>query len=132
MTKKNTQFKPGQSGNPGGRPKGTTSALRQLLAPAAPELINKAVTLALAGDVGAIRLCMERLLPPLRPQDEVISIERLSGTLAEQGQRILNAMAEGKFSPDQAAKLLQALAGQARLVESDELEKRISILEKRR
>ena len=63
-----TQFKPGQSGNPDGRPKGarnaTTMALEALLDGQANALTQKAIDLALTGDMAALRLCLDRILPP--------------------------------------------------------------------
>lgn len=62
-------FKKGQSGNPQGRPAGTGDKrreLRALLEPHAPALIEKAVELALAGDITALRLCLDRIIPPMR------------------------------------------------------------------
>lgn len=62
-------FKAGQSGNPKGRPKGSKdkrTELRELLEPHAPELIQKAVDMALGGDVSALKMCLDRLIPPIK------------------------------------------------------------------
>src|SRR5712692_10962118 len=70
-------FVKGRSGNPGGRRFGScnkaTMAAQELLADEAEALTRKAVEAALAGDpwtfspracpVGAMRLCLERILP---------------------------------------------------------------------
>ena len=60
-------FKPGQSGNPKGRPKGalnkTTRAAMVLLENEAEDLTRKLVELAKGGDITALRLCLERLIP---------------------------------------------------------------------
>ena len=61
-------FQKGQSGNPDGRPKGsrnaTTLALETLLDGQATALTQKAIDLALIGDMAALRICMDRILPP--------------------------------------------------------------------
>ena len=66
-------FAKGQSGNPGGRRRGSrnkaTLAAQMLLADEAEALTRKAVKLALDGDPTALRLCVERILPhDRRPQ----------------------------------------------------------------
>jgi hypothetical protein len=65
--KQSGRFVKGQSGNPRGRPKGarntTTVALETLLDGQAQALTQKAIDLALAGDITALRLCLDRILP---------------------------------------------------------------------
>jgi Family of unknown function (DUF5681) len=61
-------FVKGQSGNPRGKPKGVrnraTLAAEALLDGEAEALTRKAVEMALGGDVMALKLCLERLVPP--------------------------------------------------------------------
>ena len=127
------KFKPGQSGNPGGRPRGSskTSELRALLDPHAPELVQKAMDLALEGDTTALRLCLERLMSPIRGRDEPVRIEGLQGdsSLVEQGQVLVDALASGEVTPQEASTMMQAISTQSRIVEVDELEKRVAALE---
>lgn len=65
-----TPFQKGQSGNPNGRPVGsrnaTTLAMEALLDGQAKTLTQKAIDMALAGDMQAIKLCIDRMLPPRR------------------------------------------------------------------
>jgi len=127
-------FKKGQSGNPNGRPKGVKdrrTKYRDLLEPHAEGLMKKAVDLALGGDTTAMRLCLERVCPAIKAKDEPIKIDGLKGTLAEQGQAIIAALGEGDITPAEAASVLGALSSQARIVEVDELEKRIAALEEK-
>jgi hypothetical protein len=127
-------FRKGASGNPKGRPRGIEDKrlkLRRLLEPHAEKLVQKAVDLALKGDKTALRLCLERIMPPIKPWEEPVELDGFEGELVEQGRSVLKAMAGGEVSPGQAAGMLQALAAQARIVEVDELERRIRALEER-
>lgn len=67
---KTGRFKPGRSGNPKGKKPGTrhkaTMAAQELLDGESEALTRRAVDLALGGDVAALRLCLERLIPPRR------------------------------------------------------------------
>jgi hypothetical protein len=68
---KSTRFQPGQSGNPGGRPKGLATIARKVLSEAAAQgditkgeaLMRKLYDLALDGNVHAIKLLLDREWP---------------------------------------------------------------------
>jgi hypothetical protein len=128
------KFQKGQSGNPAGRPKGLPdrrTKLRALLEPHAQGLVEKAVERALEGDAAALRLCLDRLIPPLRAKDQVAPLPGLvhDSSLAAAGRAVLAGAAEGRLTPSEASSLIQALAGQARIVEIDELDRRVAALE---
>jgi hypothetical protein len=125
-------FEKGISGNPAGRPRGIQDRrvkFRELLEPHAPQLVEKVVQLALEGDTKALRLCLERVCPPMKARSEPIEVGTLAGSLAEQGQRIIAAMGKGIVVPSEASAALRALATQARIQEIDELERRVAVLE---
>lgn len=127
-------FRKGESGNPGGRPKGIRDKrlrYRELLAPHAEALINKAVELAKGGDVQALRLCLERVCAPIRARDEAVEFDLpANGGMTDTGHAILQAAAAGQLLSGQAQQLLAALASQAKLIETDELTRRIEALER--
>lgn len=128
------RFKAGQSGNPAGKPIGAKdkrTALRGLLQPYADALVKKAVELALAGDTTALRICIDRCIPTIKAKDAPISLAGLSGSLSEQGNAVLTALAAGEITPDEANAVMSAISAQVRIIEADELEKRIAALEKR-
>lgn len=124
-------FKKGVSGNVSGRPKDKTAAtlLRKSIADSMPGIITKLVNTALAGDVAAAKVLLDRTCPALKPQAMPINLP-VNGSLAEQGREIIVATMGGKIAPDVGAQLITALAAQAKIIEIDELTKRIELLEK--
>ncbi len=126
------KFKPGESGNPDGRPKGSRdkrTQYRELFEPHADDLIQKAIDLALAGDTTCLKMCIDRLVSPFRAKNATVTLDDIEGTLTEKGEKIINAMGKGELSPSDASSMLTALAAQVRIVEIDELEKRVLKLE---
>lgn len=78
------RFRKGVSGNPKGRPKGarnkTTTMAEALLEGQAEALVQKLVSMALEGNITALRLCLERLIPPKRApamQDATVEQDEL-------------------------------------------------------
>lgn len=128
------RYKKGQSGNPVGRPRGIKdkrTSIRELLKPHAKDLIDKAVSLALDGNTIALRLCLDRLIPPLKQRDEPITLKLAGTTLTENGLSVINALSKGEITPSEANSFLQAIVAQTRITEMDEIEARLTKLEKR-
>ena len=131
-------WQPGQSGNPSGRPKGSKnkkpakSECVELLESKAPELIEKVIAQALSGDMRAMAICIDRLYPSLKSRDQAVSLEGFRlGTLVEKGEIVLATLGEGKLTSSEATQLMQSINHQARLIETEELQQRISVLEQR-
>ena len=121
----------GRSGNPKGRKPGSgdwRSKYRQAFEAAAPAIVEGIIQSALQGDATAQRICIERLVPPLKATDSPV-IFPLTGGLGEQGRAVLQAIAEGEETPGEAETVFRSLSAQARISEISELEKRIEVLE---
>ncbi len=133
MTKKNPAnlWKPGQSGNPAGRPTGQSAItrLRAQLEPDAPEILQTMVAAAKGGDVQAARLILERILPPVKPIEQCIELAMVGDTLTDKGKAVLGAISTGELAPGQGSQLITAIGALARVIELDDLERRISELE---
>ena len=130
--KKISRWKPGESGNPKGRTPGQSSItkMRASLTADAPKILAALVAAAIDGDVQAARLILERVLPPVRPTEQPITL-RLpdGGTLAAKASAVLSAAAAGSLAPGQASQLITALGAMAKIIETDELAARITALE---
>lgn len=134
MKRPSNGWKPGQSGNPNGRKPGSgpTQQLREALGKDVDAIIETVRTQALAGDLTAAKLVLERLLPPLKPQEQAVELPLPEdASLTDAGRSILGAVAAGDIAPGQGAQLIAALGGLARVVEIDELERRLAALEER-
>ena len=131
--KRKGRWKPGESGNPAGRKPGAgeVARLRAAIGDKVPAIIERLTDAALAGDVGAARLLLERVIAPLKAAEEAVPIALPSGTLTEQGRAVLVAVAAGDLATGQGAALLAALGTLAKLTEADELTRRIEALETR-
>jgi hypothetical protein len=67
------QFKPGESGNPLGRPKGSKNRMKllaeQLIGSNAKLIVKKVIAMALNGNEACLKMCMDRILPAQRAVD---------------------------------------------------------------
>jgi hypothetical protein len=131
-------FRRGMSGNPAGRPLGArhkaTVAAELLLDGEAEALTRKAVELALAGDTTALRLCLDRILPPLRERPMRLSLPLLStpGDAAGAMAVITNAVAEGMITLGEAAELAKLVQSFIAAIEVNEFDQRLRALEEKR
>ncbi len=125
-------WKPGQSGNPKGRPAGAgeIAKLRAGIAEHVPAIIATLTAAALAGDVSAARLLLERVIPAIKPAEEAAPINLpADGTLTEKGRAVVAAVAAGELAPSQGASIMGSLGALSKLTEADEIERRIAALE---
>ena len=119
----------------GGRPKGTrhriTRAAEKLLERDAKGLTQKAIELALAGDTVALRLCLERIAPALRPGDRPVAIT-LPAAPGEALDAILGAVAGGELLPAEGERLASLVKVKVELSALAEIEARLAALEERK
>lgn len=132
-------FRKGQSGNPKGKPKGAlnhaTRAVQALLDGEAEGLTRKAVEMALGGDTTALRLCLERLCPPVKERaiNAAVELPELKAeNLPDAVSTIVQAVAAGNLLPGEGQSLISMLDGLRKSIELSELERRIAALESRK
>ncbi len=127
-----SRFKPGQSGNPKGKPRGTKHAstkLRDVIAADLPSIVGTLVSRAKDGDVHAASVLLSRCLPALKPQSDPPDAP-LSGTsLSERAEAIAAASLAGELPPSTATELMTVLMQQARISEVSELAERLERIE---
>lgn len=117
------QFKPGESGNPAGKPKGTrnrfTIAAEMLLDGEAQTLTRKAIELALAGDPTALRLCMERLLPPRKERPTPLALPNVQNhhDIPKVLGVILSSIADGSLTINEAQGVVDLIESCRRLAD---------------
>jgi Family of unknown function (DUF5681) len=109
------QWASGISGNPAGRPPGArnraTLAAAALLEAEAEGIARKAVELALGGDLGAIKLCLERLLPPLRERPLRLDLPlRSPGDADAAILELLEAVRRGELTASELQALTRLVA----------------------
>ena len=125
------QFRAGYSGNPAGRPRSESTALRLQMAERAEDVLQAVLEAALNGDMTAAKMILDRLVPPLRPHSESVSIPIEGGTgPAATAGAILGAAVAGSISPDAAVQLLSAAASLSRIIETEDLKARLEALER--
>lgn len=133
--KKDTRFKPGQSGNPRGRPAGSRHAylmaMEGLLDGEAEAITRKAIELAKGGDATALRLCMERLLPVRKDRHVPFTLPPLetAGDAVKATATLIGAVAAGELTPSEAAELSKLVEGFTRAVDLHDIQQRLDKLE---
>ncbi len=130
-----TRGRPFQAGNPG-RPKGARNkaslAAEALLDGEAETLARKAVQMALAGDIAAMRLCLERIMPVRRDRPVSFAMPQITSAseAATAASAIVAAVATGELTPLEALDLSRVLENYTSVLETTEFEERLQKLER--
>jgi hypothetical protein len=115
---------------PGSRHK-VTLAVEALLEGEHTKLTRKAVEMALQGDTVALRLCLERLAPARK--DSPVRLElppvRTAKDAVAASTALLESVAAGEVTPDEAGRVMTLLTAHKALIETCDLEARLTELE---
>ena len=128
-------FAKGQSGHPAGRPAGArnkkTLAAAVLLDGEAEALTRRAVELAFAGDPMALRLCIERILPPCRERAVKFALPPIESAadIAAAMKAVTAALAAGDITPGEAERIAAVVDTFVRAIETSDFERRLKIVE---
>jgi hypothetical protein len=130
------QFQKGQSGNPAGRRRGSrnekTIRIQEMLDEQAEKLIRKAFQLAEKGNLGALRLCLDRILPARKGGPlvcETPPIDKAADAVRAIAS-ITSAATAGDLAPDDAAKLAKVISVYVSTLEARDFEDRLTRLER--
>ncbi len=129
------KFKPGQSGNPAGKPKGARSAttlmIEALLDGQAKALTQAAIDKALSGDITALKLCLDRLAPPRKDRPVTFEMPAIDVThdLPKATLALMQAVAAGELTPSEAAELGKLIDAHVRAIELTDINRRLEALE---
>lgn len=128
-------FRPGQSGNPGGRRAGTLNRVsvlvQRLMDDDAEAVILALIEAAKGGDVGAIKLVLERVapLPRNRPVQFAAPVIETAADLGTAMGTVLQSVAAGELTPDEAVSIASLIETRRRTIETMELDARVAALE---
>jgi hypothetical protein len=129
------RWRKGASGNKAGKPRGArhkaTLAAETLLEGEAEALSRKAVELALKGDVSALRLCLDRIVPLRKDRPVCFELPKMieSKDAVTASAAIVAAVAAGELTPTEAAELSKVIDGYSRTLQAVEFEARLTKLE---
>ena len=130
-------FKPGQSGNPRGKPAGTrsksTQLLEALMQSGAEAITQVVIQQAKDGDLMACKIILDRIIPPAKERPVHVDLPdtaNAEGVAAAQSA-ILQAVAAGNLLPGEGQTLSAILESKRRAIETQELADRITQLESR-
>lgn len=96
-------------------------------------LTRVAVEKALSGDIGALGLCLDRIAPPRKdaPIRFNLSAVRSAADAVKASTDVIAAVADGVLTPAEAARIMALLTQHRLLIETADLEERVSDLELR-
>lgn len=126
-------FGKGNPGKPRGARHKATQAALALIEGEGEALTRKAIDMALAGDGVALRLCLERLVPPRKDAPVRFDLPAMEGAerAASAMGAILSGVANGDLTPSEAGALAGLVEGYRKALETSELEARLRTLEER-
>ena len=135
-----TRGRPFQPGNKcgRGRPRGSrnkrTIEWQEMLNEHGAAVLTKCIVSALQGDRSAMRMCVERLLPPCKESPAQFRLPSMTtATGLAQGQAaVLDAYSRGQLTASQAATMSELLDRYRQSLETEQLEARLQALEQGR
>lgn len=126
-------FGPGNPGKPKGARSRATLAAEALLDGEAEKLTRIAIDKALDGDPVALRLCLERLVPPRKDRPLAFNLPPITGAKDHPAvlASVLEAVAGGDLTPTEGQAFAALMEQHRKAVETAEIMERLEALEAR-
>ena len=128
-------FKKGNVSNPAGKPKGSrhksTMAAMALLQGEAQALTRVCIDKALEGDLTALKLCLDRIIPPSKDHPIDISLPKI-GSISDMPiftESLINAVTSGEIGATEGEKLCKIVSAHTQAIQLSTFEQRLSDLE---
>jgi hypothetical protein len=128
-------FRPGQSGNPQGKPRGlrnrATRLLDKMAETDAADVLGTVISRAKKGDMAAAGMIMARVWPSRKGRPVIFDMPPLTNAadLVAALGRIAQAVGTGVLTPDEGQAVGAVLEMQRKAIELAELESRVTALE---
>lgn len=125
------QFAKGNRGKAKGTRHKATVACEALLDGQVEQLTQKAIEMAIAGDVQALRICMDRIAPPRKDRHVTFDLPQIDGADDHPAalSSIMAAVADGALTPAEGQALAAMLAEHRKAIETADIEARLAALE---
>jgi len=124
-------WKPGQSGNPKGRPKGSgpRKLFEEMIKGRKEGLLQKALDMAENGNENMMKFICSRVIPPPRVDEPIPDVD-LSGDIKQKSESVVKALQDEKITPSQAKTLMDILAAHRANLTASDAETIVEVLKK--
>lgn len=124
-------FPPGNPGRPAGSRNKSTIAFESLLEGQYEALTQKMVSLALEGDIGALKYCLDKIIPLKRGISIKLNLPKVKTAkdIVNSSCAVIDLLAAGEISPSDAAEFLVVLNAHLKIVSAANLDERVQRLE---
>ena len=125
------KFTDGNLGRPKGSRNKATIAIESLLEGQSEALTQIAISKALDGDSVALRLCLDRIAPPMKDKPVIFALPQMRDAMdaSQAAGSVLSAVSEGTLTPIEATRVMALIDSYRRTLELTDIEKRLQSLE---
>ncbi|MDC3275647.1 hypothetical protein OAU74_01085 [bacterium] len=125
------KFSNGNVGRPKGSRNKATIAIEGLLEGQAEALTQTAISKALEGDSIALRLCMDRIAPPMKDKPVVFPLPHMQDAMdaSQAAGSVLTAVSKGTLTPIEGTRIMGLIDSYRRILELTDIEQRLHALE---